>query len=269
MRGLQVSIARKVYRRNQVVAIDGLTFHADRGEFVAIVGPSGAGKTTLLNTVSGIDSDFDGEVLLEGEAIQHGRATTQRIGFLFQDSRLMPWLSVFDNIQLVLGRDRAAREKAAALVEQVGLTEFTAAFPGQLSGGMQRRVALARAFAVEPRLLLMDEPFQSLDAPTANFLRGLLLTLWSETQSIVLFVTHSLREALALADRVIFLSSRPARAVLDFTVALPRPRALESPSINALHDELLWRHPDLLSGCSEEESPRRAPVVLGGGRPNG
>jgi NitT/TauT family transport system ATP-binding protein len=258
MPGLQVAIRHKTYGSNGVRAIEALSLDVAEGEFVALVGPSGAGKTTLLNVVSGVDPDFDGDLQLDDRPLHRNGDDRGRLGFLFQDSRLMPWLSVLDNVQLVLGRGDAARARAVTLVREVGLADFAHAYPGQLSGGMQRRVGLARAFAVEPQLLLMDEPFQSLDAPTADYLRGLLMKLWNETRPIVLFVTHSLREALALADRVVFLSDRPAHMLFDLTVGLPRPRRLEDPAVNALHDDLLRRHPDLLSGDGTASTDERA-----------
>lgn len=257
MSGLQVSIDSKHYASTGVCAIRDLSFSVEAGEFVAIVGPSGAGKTTLLNLIAGLDREMEGGIELFGKPLHHDAARRENIGFLFQDSRLMPWLDVLENVRLVIAREKDNRQRAADLIAQVGLEEFAHAYPGQLSGGMQRRVALARAFAVNPRLLLMDEPFHSLDAPTADYLRSLLLELWQRTKPTVLYVTHNLREALALADRVIFLSSRPARRVLELPVNLARPRGLEHSAVNALYERLLRRHPMLLSGLhgDDEESP--------------
>jgi len=165
----------------------------------------------------------------------------------------MPWLTVMDNLMLVLDKSTDSVERIRQLLREVGLADVEQSFPNQLSGGMQRRVSLARAFAMRPELLLMDEPFLSLDAPTAARLRQLLLTLWGELHPTVLFVTHHLREALALADRVLFLSSSPARVVLEVPVQLPRPRELRDTGIGELHDHLLAQYPELLSGLVEEE----------------
>jgi len=165
----------------------------------------------------------------------------------------MPWLTVIDNLTLVLDKGTDSVERVRNLLHEVGLADKEQSFPNQLSGGMQRRVSLARAFVMRPELLLMDEPFLSLDAPTAARLRRLLLTLWGELHPTVLFVTHHLREALALADRVLFLSSSPGRVVLEVSVQLPRPRELEEARIGELHDRLLAQYPDLLSGLVEEE----------------
>ena len=160
----------------------------------------------------------------------------------------MPWLTVLDNVLLVSASTPAQRERAVALLQAMELGEVLHAYPGRLSGGMQRRVALARAFVNEPPLLLMDEPFVSLDAPTADRLRAMLVELWQRCRSTVLFVTHDLREALALADRVCFLSAAPGRVVLELPVALPRPRAPNDPAVLALQAQLLAQHPDLLAG---------------------
>jgi ABC-type nitrate/sulfonate/bicarbonate transport system ATPase subunit len=225
---------------NDHVALRDLRFSVAEGEFVCLVGPSGCGKSTLLNIVNGLDRSVDGRVRLrDAEAVK-------RIGAMFQNPRLMPWLTVLDNVRLVLepGDDRRAHE----LLEAVGLGEVLHAYPNRLSGGMQRRVALARAFAIRPCLLLLDEPFVSLDAPVAGRLRLLLLEQWRQHVSTVLFVTHDLREALQLADRILFLSSSPGRLVLDYPVPLPRSERQTEEVIAGLRDRLLTTHPDLLAG---------------------
>ena len=231
------------------------------------MGPSGAGKSTLLNIISGLDRDLDGEVQVDGQPLHPGGAATPvRIGFVFQEPRLMPWLTVLDNLLLVLDKEPQSVARCRHLLSEVGLAEVEHAFPSQLSGGMQRRVALARAFAVRPELLLMDEPFLSLDAPTAARLRDLLLTLWGELRPTVLFVTHHLREALALAERVLFLSRGPGRVVLEVPVHLARPRQLDDASVGELHDRLLAQYPDLLSGLVEPDSQPESDVGDSGRR---
>jgi NitT/TauT family transport system ATP-binding protein len=236
MNTLSVSIAAKHYP-NGTCAIQNLAFSAQPGEFVAIVGPSGAGKSTLLKIISGLDTAYEGKLQLAARA---------RIGFMFQEPRLMPWLTVAQNLALVDKSACGARLTEA--LQQVGLGACADLFPNQLSGGMQRRVALLRAFLIAPQLLLMDEPFQSLDLPTADQLRAQLLTLWQATKPTVLFVTHNLAEALSLADRVLFLSAGPSRVALDFSVDLPRPRGLDSATVQRLAAQLLLDHPDLLKG---------------------
>ena len=269
MNHLDVNIRRKRYAGAGTAAVETLRFSAFPGEFVAIVGPSGAGKSTLLNIISGLDRDLDGEVQVDGQPLHpdSGEATPVRIGFVFQEPRLLPWLTVLDNLLLVLDKGPPSVARCRHLLGEVGLAGVEHAFPGQLSGGMQRRVALARAFAVRPELLLMDEPFLSLDAPTAARLRDLLLTLWGELRPTVLFVTHHLREALALAERVLFLSRGPARVVLEVPVQLPRPRCLDDPCVGELHDRLLAQYPDLLSGLVESDSPPNSDVTDAAVRP--
>ena len=237
---------------NGTQALGQLQLQVQDGEFVAIVAPSGAGKTTLLRMIAGLDTEYSGMIQLPSTSSAHAETA-----FLFQEPRLMPWLSVIDNIRLVIPKAQRERyePRIELLLKQVGLSQFAKAYPKELSGGMARRVALVRAFVREPRLLLMDEPFQALDAPTANQLRQMVLALWQSTRCTVMLVTHSLREALMLADRVVFLSSRPSQLVLDYPVHLPRPRALESTEIHQLHQSLLTQYPDLLSGSINEVEP--------------
>ncbi len=221
------------------------------GEVVGIVGPSGCGKSTLLGIVAGLDRAFEGSVEVDGRPIHgavDGEGSPVRLGMMFQASRLMPWLTVLDNLRLVLGRNPVATARARRLLHDVGLEEAADTYPGHLSGGMQRRVALARAFAVEPELLLLDEPLVSLDAPTASRLRRQLVELWQGTRPAVLYVTHELREALAVADRVLFLSPGPGRVVLELPVGLARPREPVDAAVGELHDRVLRQHPEILSG---------------------
>lgn len=250
MISLTVDIRKKVYG-NGTCAIENLAFSAQPGEFVAIVGPSGAGKTTLLRLIAGLDQQMDGTIACNTGASQ-AQAAGPRTGFMFQEPRLIPWLTVQQNLELVLAPHAQAavpdRAQLQHMLAQVGLQQCGLMFPDQLSGGMQRRVALLRAFIIAPGLLLMDEPFQSLDAPTADQLRGLLQDLWQRTRPTVLFVTHSLREALSLADRILFLSARPSGIIFDYAVNLPRPRAIEDLSVQQLHESLLEQFPQLLEG---------------------
>ena len=243
---LSVAIRKKIYA-NDCCAIENLKFTVQPGEFVAIVGPSGAGKTTLLNLIAGLDTEMEGSISFH---TGQERRAHPRTSFMFQEPRLLPWLTVQQNLELVLAPQRRAHPATPVtdLLAQVGLTGCAALFPGQLSGGMQRRVALLRAFIIEPNLLLMDEPFQSLDAPTADQLRGLLQCLWQRTHPTVLFVTHSLREAISLADRILFLSGQPSRVILDLAVDLAHPRNIEDLSVQKLHESLMGQHPQLLAG---------------------
>lgn len=245
---LRIAIERKAFESPPTVAIEGLEFTVAPGEFLAIVGPSGAGKTTLLNIVAGLDRRYDGEVV---PAVGLDGAPNRRVGYVFQTPRLMPWLTALDNVRLVLPDEGGSLEPARAILDEVGLQGFEDAYPGQLSGGMQRRVALARAFGVNPVLLLMDEPFASLDEPLAWRLRGRLYELWRRHRPTVLFVTHDLNEALSLADRVLFLSPRPGRIVWEQPVELPRPRGRDDSGVQRLRADLLARHPELLAGRTD------------------
>jgi NitT/TauT family transport system ATP-binding protein len=253
MTSLVVRVGQKRYPGAARPALESLEMSAAAGEIVGIVGPSGCGKSTLLGIVSGLDRAFEGSVEVDGRPIHDvadPRVASVRLGMMFQASRLMPWLTVLDNLRLVLGRDPAATARARRLLHDVGLEDTADAYPGRLSGGMQRRVALARAFAVEPELLLLDEPLVSLDAPTASRLRRHLVELWQGTRPAVLYVTHELREALAVADRVLFLSPGPGRVVLELPVGLARPREPGDAAVGALHDRILRQHPEILAGAA-------------------
>ena len=243
--GLRIEIERKAFESPPTVALERLKFAVEPGEFVSIVGPSGAGKSTLLNIVAGLDPRYEGEV---SGANGDDEALRNRVAFVFQTPRLMPWLTALDNVRLVLPHDAQSVDAAREILEEVGLQGFEDAYPGQLSGGMRRRVALARAFSVNPALLLMDEPFASLDEPLAWRLRARLHELWRRRRPTVLFVTHDVKEALSLADRVLFLSPRPGRIVIDQPVELPHPRGRDDPGVERLRTELLSRHPELLAG---------------------
>jgi NitT/TauT family transport system ATP-binding protein len=250
MTALSVEIRAKTYAARTPggdhMALRDLSFEIPEGQFACIVGPSGSGKTTLLNIIGGLDRAVEGSVRLGGG--DGAEPANLPIGYMFQTPRLFPWLSVLDNVRIVMDRAAADGGEAERLLTEMRLGDVMHAFPNRLSGGMQRRVALARAFAVKPRLLLMDEPFVSLDAPVAEKLRALLLETWKARRTTVLFVTHDLGEALALADRILFLSPSPGRIVLDLPVNLPRPRHLEDPAVRALRRDLLGRYPQLLAG---------------------
>ena len=257
---LDVQIRAKTYPSRTPgkdhVAVADLDFSVPEGQFTCIVGPSGCGKTTLLNIVSGLEREVDGAVSLNGKPTDEAH-----LGYMFQTPRLMPWLTVLENVRLVIdgpgNGEKGDEELARHLLEEMDLGDVMDAFPNRLSGGMMRRVALARAFVIKPRLLLMDEPFISLDEPVAKRLRELLLAIWNERPTTVLFITHDLSEALFLADSILFMSPSPGSIVHDYTVPLARPRVkLTSDDIHNLRRSLLKEHPDLLTGLigvGEEE----------------
>jgi NitT/TauT family transport system ATP-binding protein len=214
-----------------------LNLHIRAGEFVAVVGPSGCGKSTLLQLLSGLDQPSQG-------GFSFGKADP-RIGVVFQNPRLLPWRTVRENLELVLDADSPSQSVDDWMC-RIGLPDIMEQYPERLSVGMMRRVALARAFAVEPDLLLMDEPLVSLDAPTARKIRALLLSLWASRPHTVVYVTHDLREAIELADRLVFVAASPMRVVADLKV--PLPRSERSPEgIESLVSELKSGYPDLKS----------------------
>jgi ABC-type nitrate/sulfonate/bicarbonate transport system ATPase subunit len=220
---LQVDIRLKrfpaVGQAAAVTAIKDLQFAVRSGEFVCLLGPSGCGKTSSLNIIAGLDRDFDGSVALP-RAADRPRPV---IGYVFQTPRLLPWRTVEQNIALVLEPEQARSAIVDELLKATGLQEFRHTYPERLSVGMARRVALVRAFAVSPDLLLMDEPFVSLDESTAERLRALLLEIWQARPTTVLFVTHDTREAVQLADRVIVMTGSPASVQSIVAIDTPRP----------------------------------------------
>lgn len=256
---VQIRISAKRYDEPPNTVLEDIDLDIEAGTFVALVGPSGAGKTTLLNLIAGLDCSFEGELYVRGENCAQKKGLELPMAYVFQTPRLMPWLRVLDNVTLVMSENAAqARVDALALLQQVGLSGFENAYPGQLSGGMQRRVGLARALAARPQLLLMDEPFVSLDNPTAWRLRSELLAWRVNAQATIVYVTHDLREALALADRIVLLSRRPGRVVLDERVCGRQRHDPDDPVVSDLHRCLLARHPDLLSGLTGVQSPLNA-----------
>ncbi len=206
-------------------ALEDISFSVSAEQFVCVLGPSGCGKTTLLRLMAGLLSPTYGEVIFENDSLVSPR---HRVGMVFQKANLMPWRTVLENILLPLEIQHVPRqealEKARVLIELVGLTGFEDSLPRDLSGGMAQRVAIARALIHEPDLLLLDEPFGSLDALTRERMGSELTRIWQARRKTVVMVTHSISESLFLADRVLVLSPRPGKLCLDLTVNLPRPR---------------------------------------------
>ena len=212
-----------------VPALAGIDLALRSGEFVSIIGPTGCGKSTLLRIAGGLLPSTTGLVTIDGTDPAEARLH-KRIGSVFQDPALLPWLSVRGNIQLMARVNRAHGPRAIdadALLASVGLSDAADMRPHQLSGGMRQRAALARAFALEPALLLMDEPFAALDEITREAMRYELLQIWERHQATVLFVTHSVREAITLSDRIVVLGGTPGRIRAEVPVDLPRPRRHE------------------------------------------
>ena len=235
---LEVAVTEKNYATHRGSILQGLRLSVGKGEFVSIIGPSGAGKSTLLNIIADLDRDYTGDVTINGASLRLGKPET-RCSFMFQEPRLMPWLTIADNIRLVMPDQADGKLEIERLLSDVELDGYQSAYPGELSGGMQRRAALARAFSIRPALLLMDEPFLSIDLVTANRLRSHLESLWRQYQPTVLLVTHDLHEALMLSDRMVFLSKKPAHVVKELELSLKRPRSYASPELTKLHDTVM------------------------------
>jgi NitT/TauT family transport system ATP-binding protein len=210
-----------------IEAVRDVSFGVRRGEFVALLGPSGSGKSTVLNMIATLVRPTAGEILIDGKPITTGKATPN-VGYVFQRDTLFPWRTVADNIgyglQLAGVPERERKARIAASVTQAGLQGFEQAYPSALSGGMRQRAALMRTLIVEPKVLLMDEPFGALDTHTKIDMHEVLLRIWEREQQTVLFVTHDLGEALTLADRIILFSARPGRIKDIFDVDFARPR---------------------------------------------
>jgi len=222
-------------RSRPTTAIEDLSFELEGHVFVSVVGPSGCGKSTLLNIVSGIEDPTDGSVSISGGERQ------ARLGYVFQEPRLLPWRTVMQNMLYVIEGDPAdARDRAMTYLRMVGLQDAGDKFPSQLSGGMQQRVGIARAFSVEPDLLLMDEPFSHLDAITARGLREQLQEIWAHTKKTVLFVTHDIIEAVQLSNRVLLLAPG-GRLYADIPIDLPHPRRASDTEVAMAQAQLLRR----------------------------
>jgi len=231
-----------IAKKETLLAVDRIDLHVAPDEFVAIIGPSGCGKSTILRMVASLEEPTEGAVLVGGRPPRE-LAAAHRLGVAFQDHALLPWLSSWDNVALpfrVSGRKPDAA-RIDALLELVGMEKFVKARPRQLSGGMRQRVAIARALALGPAVLLLDEPFGALDAVTRRRLNLELQRIWSEQAITTLLITHSVEEAIFLADRVVVLTERPGQIKLVREVGFPRPRLRElmtSPAFHELADEL-------------------------------
>lgn len=244
---LNVLIRKKTYKTTQEQVLNNLDLSVKEGEFVSVIGPSGTGKTTLLNIIGGLDQDYNGEVFFN-DRLSHELTLPINRSYMFQEPRLMPWLSVEENIKLVMNKEQLGENIIKKLIHDVELDDYSSAYPSALSGGMQRRVALARAFSINPELLLMDEPFVSLDSPAANRLRDYLMKIWVKMKPTVIFVTHDLREAILLSDRLVFLSNKPATVIKEINIDIKRPRSFNDSEVNKFYNNFLNEYPNLLDG---------------------
>ncbi|AJY45467.1 ABC transporter ATP-binding protein [Martelella endophytica] len=244
MANIEIRDVAKTYPGTPPVrALDNVDLSIAEGEFVALLGPSGCGKSTLLNILAGFESNTEGTVSFDGGPI--AKPGPER-AVVFQEAALFPWLTVFDNVAFgrrIAGSVRSNFEpEVNAMLEMVGLTDFRNAYPSQLSGGMRQRVGIARALIMQPRALLMDEPFGALDAQTRLTMQELLLSIWQKHKITVVFVTHDIDEAILLADRICVMSARPAHIAREIAITLPRPRSIDdltSPEFVAYKAEIM------------------------------
>lgn len=225
---------------NEFLALENINLTVKDGEFVTLLGPSGCGKTTLLRIIAGLETYSGGTASLDGEIIN---GPGPKRGMVFQEYSLFPWKTVLGNVMfgpLMQGFSKEeAESKAITYLDLVGLSEFKNSYPYELSGGMKQRVAIARALANEPEIILMDEPFGALDAQTRNNLQNELLRIWQEEKRTIIFVTHSVDEAVFLSDRIVILTKRPGSVKKIIDIPIPRPRDRTRPEENAIRNEVL------------------------------
>lgn len=235
-----ISLSYRTTSGEQLLALEDISLSVQPGEFLCIVGPSGCGKSTLLHLIAGLQSQTSGKVLVDGRAVD-GPGTDRLM--IFQELGLFPWLTVGQNVEFGMKMKNISKaereEKTQYYLRLVHLLKFRDSYTHQLSGGMRQRVALARALATEPDVLLMDEPFAALDAQTRDLLHDELERIWSETGRTIIFVTHNVREAVRLGDRVVLMTFRPGRVKQEFPINLPRPRHIEETDVARTAKEIL------------------------------
>ena len=235
-----VSLSYKANSEQRLLALENISLNVNPGEFLCIVGPSGCGKSTLLHIIAGLNRPTSGQILVDGVPV-NGPGTDRIL--IFQELGLFPWLTVAQNVEFGLKmkgiRKAERREKIDHYLHLVQLWKFADSYTHQLSGGMRQRVALARALATEPDVLLMDEPFAALDAQTRDLLHDELERIWADTGRTIIFVTHNVREAVRLGDRVVLLTFRPGRVKEEFPISLPRPRHIEETDVARTAHEIL------------------------------
>ena len=235
-----ISLSYKTTSGERLLALDNISLSVQPGEFLCVVGPSGCGKSTLLHLIAGLHPQTSGKVLVDGRAVD-GPGTDRLM--IFQELGLFPWLTVGQNVEFGMKMKNISKaereEKTQHYLRLVHLSKFRDSYTHQLSGGMRQRVALARALATEPDVLLMDEPFAALDAQTRDLLHDELERIWGETGRTIIFVTHNVREAVRLGDRVVLMTFRPGRVKQEFPIVLPRPRHIEETDVARTAKEIL------------------------------
>lgn len=239
---MELTVDNVSHQFDKLTVLEQINFSVRENETVVVIGPSGCGKSTLLNIIGGLTQPTSGQVLLQGDV----HTSLNPLTFVFQDFALLPWRSVANNVKLVLEHHKLTaaecRERVAACLARTGLSEFADTYPVQLSGGMRQRVGIARALAVDPAVLLMDEPLSALDAQTRELLMDDFIDLWEQQSTTTIYVTHSLEEALAVADRVLVLSRRPGRLIEDLQIDIPKKerRRPEAAAAVAVWHSRLW-----------------------------
>ena len=236
-----------------VHALDGIDLDIREGEFVCVVGPSGCGKSTLLRMLAGLDSYDEGTLSLDERAVT---GPSGKVGVVFQAANLLPWLTVRENVRLPLrvgGRHEPAERRIDDLLQLAGLSDFGARYPYELSGGMQQRAGICRALARDPQILLMDEPFGALDALTRERMNMELQRIWQANRKTIMLITHSISEAIFLADRVVVMSARPGRVLRELAVPIPRPRSFDTIVSNPVYAKLASEVRALLNAQGEIE----------------
>jgi len=267
---LEVDKLRKSYpnhdgvNKEDLIVIDNVSFDVKEGEFVTIIGPSGCGKSTLLNIIAGLESYDSGDIVVKGHRI--GQSGPD-IVIIFQEESLFPWLTVQENVEFGLKQKSISKEErkriASEYIELVELTPFAQSRVHQLSGGMKQRVAIARGLALNPRILLMDEPFGALDARTRQVLQNEVQEIHEKTKKTILFVTHDVREAVSLGDRVIVFTHRPARIKQQYIVDLPRPRDSEDPALIGIINSIMREIKEEIALDGEKSQPtENSPVRI-------
>lgn len=260
---IDVEHISKYYRQNgqPLKVLDDVSLTIDSGEFVALLGPTGCGKSTIVSLIAGLERPDEGRVLVDGKPVT---GPGPRRAVVFQDAALFPWLTVRGNVEFGLRMARVPkaerRTQAKAYIKLVHLSKFSEAYPHQLSGGMRQRVAIARGLAMQPDVLLMDEPFGALDAQTRAVLQQELLDIWQRTRQSILFVTHNVREATGLADRVYLISSRPGRIKSMERITASRPRQADNPLLIAHQHRILASLGEEIAKVMQEELGERVRV---------
>ena len=249
MENITINIEKKEFfnYENKIkphTAIKDFFLKITKGQFCSIIGPSGCGKTTLLNLVAGLDRAYTGNISFgKNKAVYNLKKA-----YMFQTPRLLPWLNVQQNVEVVLNKDQKKKEISKEFLSVMGLEKFLNYYPNKLSGGMQRRVALARSFATQPQLLILDEPFTSLDEPVANLLREMLLKLWIKQPTTIIFVTHDINEAIYLSDKIVFLSKPPSKVLKEININTKRPRKIDDNIIQKIKNRILKENNSILKG---------------------